>query len=63
MLSAALAFAAFATLFFERHNARDTRRLILAGTLVAGAIAVEFSLGLVAIALAVYAVSGRTEKF
>jgi hypothetical protein len=57
VLSAALGFAAFAVLLYERKGA-PSRALVFAGGLVAGlAFTVEYSLALVAVALGVLAVA------
>jgi len=55
VLSALLAFAAFALLWREREGAGDSRLVALAGLLAGLAVVVDFSLVLVGVVLGVYA--------
>ena len=55
LLAATLGFAAFALLFFERRGEQRLLRVALAGLLAGLAITVEYPLGLVAVAVGLYA--------
>jgi hypothetical protein len=58
LLAAALGFAAFAILFLGRHGGQSLSRTAFAGLMAGLAISVEFPLGLVAIAVGIYAIRG-----